>query len=870
MKKLALVLMFLPLCVYAQTGVVQGHCYLGGTPATTSGMNSSNYMNGIIPACSVTVYLTGTTNKQTITKPDGSALANPFFANTASAVDPGGWIFRAATNAGLDVVMSGGNSNASCTTAPLCYTQPVTLTAVFPSQSFTPVSGVISINGIGGVYTFNGSGVSCSGTTCTFSGAVAGVTSLNSLNGALNLVGDSSITVTPSGSNINLHATGTGGSGVQYNPTTTAYIVTSFSGLYDDGDANSTSLGVPTSVSCDGLSPSTCTVTFAAAHGLSVGGAVDMFNLSTWPAGPGGVQQAAQYGSFQVTTVPDSTHITFTTPTVLTYTCGPCTGNVYDASYWGIWAFAREPYIYGHGTVYGIESTTSNLDTNFTTLTSGITGSPIFLIDQTGQNDFAAGATPAQVNTSHQSVWAKAHAAGMQVVQSSITTAKYGLTGVGTYPGQLNILLWPQNKNEARVATGQYYDRWVDTASVLNIGLGATAVLPDQEAAQKFADKLNEAFSTQKSIFTAPPDSFTFSVNGLGGNGVPAQYTGDLIQFYDSNWNHWMDWRRTAGSPTIGTAATANTPIYNNTFATQVVGTTWYDNVFGVDSTNTNNSFNRGFHYAGTGSTSNYMAFAPTNGTDVIRFFADGGVQLPNVATAPNTSPVCPNGTNGELVTTGCLTGGGSSPPYVKFATTTGAVASTSVASVTSPAATYTAGDVIVVSVRTNTAGRSCTFSSTPAATWNALTGQNGTTTQTILMGWAVAPGGSTTVTCTLDVSDTFVNMITLDLTGVSGTLNASAGATGSVAVVTVPLATTGKTFNILCGTIASTASFYSAFTVNQASAQLFGTDSNSSAAQTAFCSGGPTYAAWSSMSASATYGASSSDMGAKLAAFNY
>lgn len=169
MKRLALLLMFAPLCVYAQTGVVQGHCYLGGKQATTSGMNSSNYMDGNIPACTVTVYLTGTLTKQTITRPDGSALANPFTANTASAVDPGGWIFRATTNQGLDVVLSGGNSNPSCITAPLCYTQPVTLVDVFPTQSFSPVSGLasatstlpIQVNGGTGPVTSGNVNVSC-------------------------------------------------------------------------------------------------------------------------------------------------------------------------------------------------------------------------------------------------------------------------------------------------------------------------------------------------------------------------------------------------------------------------------------------------------------------------------------------------------------------------------------------------------------------------------------------------------------------------------------------------------------------------------------------------------------------------------------
>ncbi len=124
MKKLALMIaiMLWPVCVLGQTGAVQGHCFQGGTRAATSGMNSSNYLQGIIPACSVTVYLHGTITTAVIyADSSNTPLANPFTANVATGVDPGGWIFYASSTSAVDVFGSGGQSNPSCTTAPLCY-----------------------------------------------------------------------------------------------------------------------------------------------------------------------------------------------------------------------------------------------------------------------------------------------------------------------------------------------------------------------------------------------------------------------------------------------------------------------------------------------------------------------------------------------------------------------------------------------------------------------------------------------------------------------------------------------------------------------------------------------------------------------------
>ena len=153
MKKLAsiLALLLLPAFALGQTGAYSGHTFVGGVPATTSGMKSSNYMDGIIPGASVTVYLTGTTTKATIYA-DGSntPLSNPFFSNLTSGTNPGGFIFWAAQNQGLDIQAQGGMGNASCTTSPLCYPTATTLQVdVYPNNSISPFPLPISIS-IGG------------------------------------------------------------------------------------------------------------------------------------------------------------------------------------------------------------------------------------------------------------------------------------------------------------------------------------------------------------------------------------------------------------------------------------------------------------------------------------------------------------------------------------------------------------------------------------------------------------------------------------------------------------------------------------------------------------------------------------------------
>ena len=129
--------------VSAQTGPVQGLSYLGGIQATTQGSKSTNYLNGIIPHATITVYLTGTLTLATGLTSDGSVpLANPFTSNALTGIPPGGWIFYAACQ-GYDVVASGG-------IAPNTYPAPVTL---FKNQTPSGCGGgggaqtIIQVNG---------------------------------------------------------------------------------------------------------------------------------------------------------------------------------------------------------------------------------------------------------------------------------------------------------------------------------------------------------------------------------------------------------------------------------------------------------------------------------------------------------------------------------------------------------------------------------------------------------------------------------------------------------------------------------------------------------------------------------------------------
>lgn len=150
--------------LYSQTDAINGVCGSGGRPAVTSGLNSTNYLEGVIPKCTVTVYLTGTLTKATIYA-DGSStpLTNPFFANTLGSAAPGSWLFYAATGVGYDVVMSGG-------IPPNTYATPVPLTDLKVGGGGGGGGGCST----GGIPTTNGSVTGdSSSTNCGFNNRVS-------------------------------------------------------------------------------------------------------------------------------------------------------------------------------------------------------------------------------------------------------------------------------------------------------------------------------------------------------------------------------------------------------------------------------------------------------------------------------------------------------------------------------------------------------------------------------------------------------------------------------------------------------------------------------------------------------------------------
>jgi hypothetical protein len=153
----------LPLDVRAQVGAVTGFCEQGAVSSATSGLPSTNKLQGVIPQCLVTVYLTGTLNKATIySNSSEGTLTNPF-----QATINGQWLFYAAFGAGYDVVMSGGYP-------PNQYVTPVTLTDIFANGSggiigpgtipnvpvFNATNGITTANGVYAGYTGAGAGTS--------------------------------------------------------------------------------------------------------------------------------------------------------------------------------------------------------------------------------------------------------------------------------------------------------------------------------------------------------------------------------------------------------------------------------------------------------------------------------------------------------------------------------------------------------------------------------------------------------------------------------------------------------------------------------------------------------------------------------------
>ena len=151
MKKILFLLALLfPIAAHAQTAAYSGFCDQGATSAVTSGLSSTNKLQGIIPYCTVTVYLTGQLVKATIYKDAlNTPQTNPFQAPVNGQIT-----FFVATGQGYDIVKSGG-------IYPLVYTTPLTVTDWQPGGGGGTTTNALTFATGGGVApnsTFNGSG----------------------------------------------------------------------------------------------------------------------------------------------------------------------------------------------------------------------------------------------------------------------------------------------------------------------------------------------------------------------------------------------------------------------------------------------------------------------------------------------------------------------------------------------------------------------------------------------------------------------------------------------------------------------------------------------------------------------------------------
>lgn len=212
MNRLALITVIIILfgcgSICAQTGVLPVYsCENPGVKAVTSGASSSNFLQGIIPTCTVTVFLTGTVTKATIYKDSSNTPQNnPFTANTNGSIPP----IYAATGQAYDVTLSGG-------IPPNTYATAVTLTGL-NSGGGGSSGGVTSLNAMGSspltgaIILACGTGLSCtqSGQTITVSLASSfTITSFTGCGGSFefgfsntNPVCSATYSVTPSSANI--------------------------------------------------------------------------------------------------------------------------------------------------------------------------------------------------------------------------------------------------------------------------------------------------------------------------------------------------------------------------------------------------------------------------------------------------------------------------------------------------------------------------------------------------------------------------------------------------------------------------------------------------------------------------------------------
>ena len=213
-------------------------------------------------------------------------------------------------------------------------------------------------------------------------------------------------------------------------------------------------------------------------------------------------------------------------------------GSIYDADYFGVYMMMQEPFFNGHGAVTYRLDTCANDVTYFTTKFASITGTPKYLIVAGCQDDIYANTSASTIEGSLKSLWALAHAAGWTVIQTSQLSTNYGLgpcvsgNNCALITMALNGWLPAQGKTFFNTSTGQYWDSYVDTAAYQYDWADNGPIVGNTVSGGKmFAQRMNDAFSTQDSSATGPVPYFHWDgkygvyFGGTGGGVYPPSLT---------------------------------------------------------------------------------------------------------------------------------------------------------------------------------------------------------------------------------------------------------------------------------------------------------------------------------------------------------
>lgn len=657
----------------------------------------------------------------------------------------GKWEIDGGSSSGItaltgDVLASGTGSVAATVKGlngvPFCtgYTptngQAVTLTtASSPNPCYTAVTGSGSVTDGGGTTTPNQIATS----TSTAHQIQYGTVVPNGTTATTQTTGDNTTKVATDAF-VLANAAGAGCSGatcVQYNPTSTANIFLSFSGLYDDNHAISGTVIPVTSVATSG---SVTTVTTTSAHGLIAGNAVEVDTITGWPC----AGQSAQCGSFQIiSTGLTSTQFEFNN-NGHTLTCSSSCGNVWNASFWAIWETASQPFFSGHGTVYGVEQTLATVAGAFGTYVNCSLGTPTYLIIEGGQDDLGGGASAATIKGYLGTIWQAAHAAGCIVAQGTLTGADYGgspLSSVFTGMEVLNV--WIPTQAATPTSNGSNWDIAIDYGLFLGTRGGGNYTLGETEAASRqFAIYTNQALANQSGNMTGPPP---IAGQGDRSTGV-LHYDAAYGQQYwnDGNNLFWMQWG-TGGNNGNYVGIQNNYPSNGASLELMQNGNVGEFNHACIGSNalangpltfSNGNAFCWNFNYVSSGSNSNYMGLGPIRGTDNIRFYPNGDAQFPALTGLPGsgTSVVCVD-PSGYLVVGGCAGSG-----------LNGTVTYTS----SQTASSGDNGKLVIMNC-----GSACAYTlpgTQPSTTWQISIQTIGSTTATIALGGGDTYNGSASV----------------------------------------------------------------------------------------------------------------------------